>query len=281
MLRSAVTEITSALDPRIDFFRELRGNHPRLIEANLILIEGELQFERLLESTQAITTIFFEFPLFEKYHARIAQWQSAGITLFAATREVMESIVGYRLHRGCMALATKPRHKRIDELRGTIVALDRIIDPENVGSIARNCVAFNVSSILVDAQSADPLLRRAIRVSMGAALFLDRTRVESLPLAVESLRSHYQIIGVDNVEGSIPLPVARGRLDDHREQLLIFGNEREGLAPEVIRACEMLVRVEMSTSVVSSLNVNAASAICLNWLYEARGAKNALDQPPA
>ena len=79
------------------------------------------------------------------------------------------------MHRGCLALAERPADVALDAVLATnelVVVLERVVDPDNVGSVFRNAEAFGADAVLLSPGCCDPLYRKALRTSSGAALMV-------------------------------------------------------------------------------------------------------------
>ena len=255
-------------DARIDYFRKLKGNHPSLMRDGLILVEGDQQVERLLESESIdLTTLFMEprfYDYFEQsFHSKMFQ---PSVTAYCAERKVMEEIIGYRLHQGCMALAKQPPLVEIAAMQGPVVLLNGINDPENVGSIVRSCVAFNCSSLVFDGDTSNPYLRRSIRVSMGGIFQTHVARCEELYVALSILRSRgFELIAVENTPDATT--IGTDWFTSRSNTAIILGNERRGIDADVLTMVDRTVKIPMDSSCVSSLNVSVAAGIILSELY--------------
>ena len=70
-----------------------------------------------------------------------------------------------------------------------VLALERIANPDNVGGIFRCAAAFGADAVLLDPATTDPLYRKAIRTSMGAALVVPFARTQEWPTALSELRA--------------------------------------------------------------------------------------------
>ena len=256
-------EILDLTDPRIQFFRNLRGNDPRIVEREGVLVEGEKQVERLLQLGLPLQILFMEREFYQRFSDELEKRELGGVECYTAAREVMEEIIGYQLHNGVMALAARPKPASLFELKSPIVAFNGLADPENIGSIIRSCAAFGVKSLLVDSASCDPLIRRAVRVSMGCVLTMDICYVNDLARALVRLNETLETIGVENPQEAVPL----SQVKLSRECVLVFGNERQGLTDEVLRVCKRQVKIPMDAGLIESLNVSATAAIVLERLY--------------
>lgn len=257
--------IQDSEDERVQYFRMLKGNDPRLERRGCILVEGDQQVERLLRTDLPLDTLFMEEQFYDRFSPYLTPQRLGDAVCFTASRDVMAEIVGYRLHRGVMVLAARPPKVSLSQLTGPIVALNALNDPENVGAIMRTCAAFGVRSLLVDGACSDPYHRRSIRVSMSAALSMAVCVEPALPGAVTALAQSRRVVGVELAPHAVP--AASFRFAD--DVVLVLGNERTGLEPEVIACCHSLLEIPMDRCVVSSLNVSAAAAVVLSRVFEA------------
>ena len=100
------------------------------------------------------------------------------------------SITGFNLHRGCLALAERPRQRSPADVRRAdlILVLEGVTDADNVGGAFRNAAAFGIGGVLLSPTCCDPLYRKAIRTSMGAALRVPYARFDKWPDGLEALK---------------------------------------------------------------------------------------------
>lgn len=173
-----------------------------------------------------------------------------------ATRPALDAVAPTRHCQGALAVVRRP-HSRVPE-RGVLLYLDRIQDPGNVGAVIRCAAALDGSAVICSAGCADPFSPRAIRGSAGHALLLPvATGAEFAPLAERVRAAGGEAVATVAGDGTT-LTSWRPRLP----LLVAFGNEGEGLAPEVLRACSGAVSIPLSGS-VESLNIAVAAGIVL------------------
>ena len=188
----------------------------------------------------------------------------ADLPVYIVTSAVMDAIAGFHMHRGILAIGRKETPQAVgpllDALSGQalVVVLVGIANHDNMGAIFRNAAAFGADAVLMDATCCDPLYRKAIRVSVGAAL--------KIPFASFTDTSGFTAMLAERRFEQFALS-PRGRIDirDARpaERLALYlGTEGEGL-PESLLARLQTVRITMSKG-FDSLNVAAASAIALH-----------------
>lgn len=185
----------------------------------------------------------------------------------------MSRLVGYNVTRGILAAMRRPRRKGVDEVlagASRVAVLEGLVDVTNVGAIFRNAAALGVDAVLLSPTCADPLCRRALRVSMGTALVVPWASCdEPWPSsAVDTLHElGFSCIAMaledDAVAISDPSLVEAGRL------ALFFGCEGYGLARQTLAACDRTAIIPMSRD-VDSLNVAASSAVAFWELFARR-----------
>ncbi len=199
--------------------------------------------------------------------------ESVAAPVYVGTEALVSQVVGFPLHRGCLAAGEsvpwdwRALLAQLGPGPRTVLALEALANHDNVGSIFRSAAAFGVDAILLDPRTADPLYRKAIRTSMGAALWLPFARVEPWPAALtELVQNGWQVAALTPREDSLGLQ--RWSRDAGERVILALGTEGSGLEPDTLRSCEP-VRISMAPG-VDSLNVAVSAAIALNSVFEAR-----------
>lgn len=156
-------------------------------------------------------------------------------------------------------------------LTGQFVAvLERVVDPDNVGSVFRSAEAFGVDAVLLSPGCCDPFYRKAIRTSSGAVLVVPWAAVTPWPDALDQLRrAGFLIVATTPGEGSVDLgqfvgtPAAGGRV------AVLLGTEGHGLSDEALARADVRVRIPMRGA-LDSLNIATAAGITLHRLDEVR-----------
>jgi len=185
--------------------------------------------------------------------------QCPDIPVYTGSRELLASLTGYTLTRGVLCAMRRPQLPTVEEVcRGAsrIVVIDSVSDTTNIGAIFRSAAALGIDGVLLTTSSCDPLNRRAVRVSMGSVFLLPWTWIEEpvSSLARYSFRTAAMALTLDSVSIDDPRLTAEPRL------AIVMGTEGDGLAKEVITACDYVARIPMSHG-VDSLNVAAAAAV--------------------
>lgn len=230
----------------------------------IFVAEGEKVVRRLLETPLTVYSILLTPEWLTQLSADTIRERRPTLEIFVASKELLQDIVGFRLHQGIMALAAVPADATLDALPNPhlVVALDGLAHAENVGVIVRNSVAFGADALLVGETSSSPYLRRAVRNSMGTVFSFSIIHVEHLASALEWLRSRFgtHIIAAD-AHGKTSLRDARltGNI------CIVLGNEESGVSPGIRAVCDETVSIPMC-GMVDSLNVASAAGV---FLYEA------------
>jgi tRNA G18 (ribose-2'-O)-methylase SpoU len=274
------TVVTERGDPRIADYLAVR-EADLLAQRGVFVAESRLVVERLLASRCfAVRSLLVNEPALAALEPALAAYaHSRGAPeIFVASRALISSLAGYRVHQGCLALAERGEQIAADVLvasahSGLLVALEQLGDPDNVGSVFRNARAFGADGVLLAPGGADPLYRKAIRVSTGATLQLPFARCESWPRELEKLRA---------AGWSVLAAVAEPHAVDVREfgarralpgrVCLVLGSEGCGLSAAARAVVDACVTIPMRPG-FDSLNVASASAILLHRFSRAARAQ--------
>ncbi|MFE3581449.1 TrmH family RNA methyltransferase [Streptomyces vinaceus] len=187
--------------------------------------------------------------------------------VYAVTPELAERVTGYHVHRGALASMQRKPLPAADELlaaegAGTghrIAVFEGFVDHANLGAAFRSAAALGISAILLSPDCADPLYRRAIKVSMGSVFSVPYARLEQWPADLEKVReAGYRILAMTPSEKATPLDqVPPERFE---RSAIMLGSEGHGLSTYALRAADEWVRIPMAEG-IDSLNVAAASAV--------------------
>ena len=162
-------------DPRLDDFRDLNSvdRRPDLPTGKgLVIAEGVLVVQRMLASRFAARALLGTDRRLAELGADLDGVDGA---VLPGLRRVMAEVVGFHLNRGVLASASRPPELTVAQVLDgarTVAVLEGVNDHENLGSIFRNAAGLGVDAVVFGIGCADPLYRRAVRVSMGHALLV-------------------------------------------------------------------------------------------------------------
>ncbi len=198
-----------------------------------------------------------------------------GVPVYTGEREVLASLTGYALTRGVLCAMRRPAPARWQDVcqnARRIAVLENIVDASNVGAIFCSAAALGVDAVLTTPSCCDPLVRRAVRVSMGCVFLvpwaqIGQTHADWPHPGLDELRAAgFRTAALALGEGCVPVDDAR--LACEEKLALILGTEGDGLCDGTIAACDWRVRIPMRRG-VDSLNVAAAAAVAF-WQLRAR-----------
>lgn len=180
--------------------------------------------------------------------------------IFFGTKEVLSNLVGYNLTCGALCLFKRKELLSLQELiknKQRIVVLENVCNSMNVGSIFRNAAAFGYDALLLTKDSADPLTRRSIRVSMGNVFNIPYGFINS----IDDVKSYgYKTVGMALRKNTISIDSPL--LKTEQQLAILLGSEGPGLKETTIDNCDYVVKIPMANE-VDSLNVSSASAVAL------------------
>jgi tRNA G18 (ribose-2'-O)-methylase SpoU len=260
--------IEDPADPRIAPYREARDGHLRRHDG-VFLAEGRLVVRRLLGSARFPTrSLLATRRALDDLHDVLVGRDS--VRIYEAATGTIRAVLGYRFHRGCVALGEREDPTPVETVIAptgprVVLALEDLADPDNVGAVFRNAAAFGAGGVLLSPGCADPLYRKAIRVSMGATLSTPFARAE-WAVALAALReAGYTLVALTPGAGAEPIAATAARGIGSRRLALLLGAEGTGLGEETRRAADLCVRIPMVAG-ADSLNVATACGIALHRL---------------
>jgi tRNA G18 (ribose-2'-O)-methylase SpoU len=265
-----VVEVTGTGDPRLADYRNVPD--PDLLRSRgLFIAEGRHVVRRLLASPRFRTRSLLLTPAALAGLAGVPL--APDLPVFVVSQEAMNAVTGFNMHRGCLAAGERPAPVPWEAAAAgarLVVVLERVANADNVGSIFRNAAAFGAGAVLLGPACADPLYRKAIRTSMGAALQVPFAWMEDWPGDLARLKaSGFGLWALSPDRQAVPLrdAVAQHRLVAQPVSAadriaLLAGHEGEGLSDGALAAADVLVRIPMARG-VDSLNVATAAAIAL------------------
>ncbi|MBL8582670.1 MAG: RNA methyltransferase [Rhizobiaceae bacterium] len=254
-------------DPRLAGYRDIR-------EKDLVGRQG-----RFIAEGKVVLRTMLQARRFEVESALILDSRLAGVgdilsgipdhlPVYVAGRPVLDRVAGFPMHRGVLAIGRRRQAETPASLlaalppRALVVVLVAIANHDNVGAVFRNAAAFGADAVLLDGLSCDPLYRKAIRVSVGAALKVPFATSETADALADALsEAGFGIVALSPSGGGDIRSVSRPD-----RVALFLGSEGDGLPPQLLSRLQS-ARIAMAPG-FDSLNVAAASAIALHRLAD-------------
>lgn len=231
-------------------------------------------------------------PLLEQLARDGIDPQREDLPIFVMSVEQTEQITGFPVHRGSLGLFARPELADVEAVLeaaklaaggslAVVGVLEGLVDHTNVGAIFRSAAALGVNAVVLSPDCADPLYRRAVRVSMGAVFQIPWTRLTAWPDASHFHSAGFELVGLTPAPAAVSLEECFESLSREptlRGVALLLGSEGPGLTREALEVCDRQAQIPLSAG-VDSLNVAAAAAIAF---WEARRLKvRARSEPPS
>jgi len=255
-------------DPRLADYREIRDAERRL-RSGTFIAEGRLVVRRLLGAGRYRVRSALVTP--PALHALGEALGAAGVPAYLVRQDIVEAVVGMEFHHGCLAAGERGPEPAAEAvlagvLRSRLMVLEGLGDSSNVGALFRNALAFGVGAVFLAPGTADPLYRKAIRVSSGATVAMPFARLADWPRDLNLLRdAGYTVLALTPRAEAVDIgELGAGRPLPERLAVLL-GTEGRGLSAEALSAADLQVRIPMAPE-MDSLNVAAAGAVALHWL---------------
>jgi tRNA G18 (ribose-2'-O)-methylase SpoU len=270
-------------DPRLADYYGIPD--PELARSRGVFVaEGRLVVGRLLASRFAARSVMVTPTALDAMTRDIEPHRD--LPVFVVPQTVMDGVAGFNIHRGCLAIGARPAPVTWEDVaegrvrscgssdppaagpRAAVLALERVGNADNVGATFRAAAAFGARGVLLDPACADPLYRKAIRTSMGAALQVPFATGVPWTDALAGLRREgWTVVGLTPDPAAVPArDLFAGGAGDR--VVLVLGHEGDGISSATAAACTHRARIPMSTD-VDSLNLAMAAGIAL---YEWRQA---------
>ncbi|MCD6632093.1 23S rRNA (guanosine(2251)-2'-O)-methyltransferase RlmB [Lactococcus cremoris] len=146
----------------------------------------------------------------------------------------------------------------------TILILDELTDPHNLGSIARTADATGVDAIIIPKHRAVGITPTAVKASTGALQHVPVVRVTNLSQTLDKLKSAgFWIFGTD-MDGTV-----YSKWNTKGKIALIIGNEGHGIGQNLKKQVDEMITIPM-VGHVQSLNASVAASILMYEVFRNR-----------
>lgn len=278
-------------DDRLADYRDLPD--PELLRRGEIFVaEGRFVVRTLLtESRFAARSLLVTQTAFDALRD-VIEPRLAKLPVYLVDQGTIQRLTGFNIHRGCLAIGerlqavtleewlagnvrlkpdataplprpdTSPPRPGRDDVSAPLIVLEQIVNADNVGGIFRNAAAFGATAVVLGPHCCDPLYRKAIRTSMGAALRVPFLHAGAWPGALGALRrAGFTVVALTPRADAVSIEEFL-REGQPARLALLAGSEGAGLSAEALAAADVRMRIPMASG-VDSLNVATAVGIAL------------------
>jgi tRNA G18 (ribose-2'-O)-methylase SpoU len=199
---------------------------------------------------------------------------ATGAPVYVVPDQIAEQLTGYHVHRGALASLHRkplPQAAKLAAAARRVIVLEDLVDHANVGAIFRCAAALGVDAVFLSPRCADPLYRRAVKVSMGAVFAIPYARMTGWYDGLAGLRAAgFRLLALTPDQAATPISAAVVGPRTAQRIALLLGTEGDGLSSRWQHEADQAVRIPMHPGAlaagVDSLNVVAAAAITCHVL---------------
>ena len=263
---ASIQPVQSLDHPDLVLYRTLKRTEEHE-QAGVLVAANNKVIKRLLASRFTVMSALLTPEWLAELEPQLKA-RPESIQIFTADAALLETITGYKMHKGALAVAKIPPLPDLDTLLAQsprpllLAAVEGIASAENLGAVVRSCAAFGAHFLIIGETCGSPFQRRAVSGSMGTIFEHPVVRVANLVEALATLRARdVRCLAAHPRPGATKLSAA----DLRGDCCLVFGAEGPGLSSAVLAACNDLVEIPMPSH-MNSLNVAVATAV---FLYEA------------
>lgn len=257
-----VHEVTSLANPIVKSIRALAQRKHR-DETKSFLAEGQKLAIDALDGGWTVRTLVFAKAArgnasVEKLAARVV---ASGGDVLEVSAKVLEAITRRDNPQAVVAVVGQrftPLEKLAPEAGDVIVALDRVRDPGNLGTVIRTADSVGAKAVVLVGETTDPFGLEAVRATMGSVFAVPVARAGAESFLGWRQRFPGLVIGT-HLKGNVDF---RRVKPGDKPVLLLMGNEQAGLPDALAEACDVLARIPQAGR-ADSLNLAVATAVML------------------
>ena len=257
-----IFEITAVSNPRIKSIKALAQKKNR-DQDGTFLVEGMKLVRDAFENGWEIETLIYAATTNDNVQVTelAAKLRVAGADILEVNEKVLSSITrrdNPQMVVGVMRQNWKRAPKNPKDKSSVWIALDRVRDPGNLGTIIRTADSAGVEGIILVGETTDPFSLEATRASMGSIFNVPLVRMGVDEFLKWRISWEGMIVGT-HLEGATDF-----RTIDYQSQpvLLLMGNEQQGLPDDLAATCDKLALIPMHGA-ADSLNLAIATGVML------------------
>jgi len=261
-----VKEISALSNPIIKSIRALNQKKNR-DAGNIFLAEGLKLITDAVDGGWAVKTLVYAKNARDNLHLQsiAATCRARGASILEVSEKVLSAITrrdNPQVVVGIMEQRWKPLDATKISSDDVWVALDRVRDPGNLGTIIRTIDAVGAKGLILVGETTDPYSIEAVRATMGSIFNIAVSRVSSGAFVKFTEDWPGRIVGT-HLNGAVDY-----RIIDYTgtATLLLMGNEQHGLPDDLAKICDNLAFIPMDGK-ADSLNLAISTGI---MLYEIR-----------
>ncbi len=257
-----IFEITAVSNPRIKSIKALAHKKNR-DQDGTFLVEGMKLVWDAFENGWEIDTLIYAATTNDNVQVKelAAKLRVAGADILEVNEKVLSSITrrdNPQMMVGVMRQSWKRAPSNVKDKSSVWIALDRVRDPGNLGTIIRTADSAGAEGIILVGETTDPFSLEATRASMGSIFNVPLVRMDEKEFLKWRISWEGMVVGT-HLEGATDF-----RTIDYQSQsvLLLMGNEQQGLPDDLASTCDKLALIPMHGA-ADSLNLAIATGVML------------------
>lgn len=257
-----IFEITAVSNPRIKSIKALAQKKNR-DQDGTFLVEGMKLVRDAFENGWEIETLIYAATTNDNIQVTelAAKLRVTGADILEVNEKVLSSITrrdNPQMVVGVMRQSWKRAPERVKDKSSVWIALDRVRDPGNLGTIIRTADSAGAEGIILVGETTDPFSLEATRASMGSIFNVPLVRMHEEEFLKWRISWDGMVVGT-HLEGATDF-----RTIDYQSQpvLLLMGNEQQGLPDDLAATCDKLALIPMHGA-ADSLNLAIATGVML------------------
>ena len=230
-------------------------------QTGMFLIEGPRPVMDAIRSGESLQTVFLSEESLEKGLSAAEELERLcmknGCRCVLLAEELFRQISDTEHSQGVLAVACKPEHRKI-EIGSSVIILDRLQDPGNIGTIIRTAEAAGFGTLIAIKGTGDIYAPKTVRAAAGSLLRVNVFEGLESDEAIRLCREQGIRIVASDLEGSVEYTAA----DLTGDMALVIGNEGSGVSDEIRQAADSKVRIPMEGT-IESLNAAVAAGLLM------------------
>lgn len=260
-------EITSSKNEGFKLALSLKQRKSRYKE-NAFLLEGIKGIRHAMSVQAEVKAIYFNLAQLSQPELIELESEalSIGIKTYGLCHDLFEQLADTVNPQGAVAIVTMPTFDAELKKGGLYIALDRIQDPGNLGTIIRTADAAGVDGIICADGTVDAYNEKVLRSTMGSVFSMPVTYVKNLAQTLRTAKSEDFKVYCTALQNSVDYETA----DYSGSVILVIGNEAQGAAQEIQALATLNIIIPIYGS-AESLNASVAAGIVM---YAAAKSRN-------
>ena len=233
-----------------------------------MLVYGKNVAERILKDEnleKKIKVIYTDSIFYEKNSNLFRKIANSKIKI-VENRKLDDLAKG--VHQGIIIDMEEYQYTNLDEFlrkdNKSVIILDHILDPHNLGAIIRTAVAASFDAVIIPKDRQALVNATVVKTSVGAIYDIDVIAVTNINRCIDQLKQHDYWIYGSSLDG-----VSYDTVDYDRKVALIIGNEEKGMSKLVKDNSDFLIRIPISSK-IDSLNASVAAGIMMFEVVQSR-----------